>query len=91
MEVVPEIPGISLEEKGNPSYMKRKLDTVLSEGNMRLPYPSMTDNINEGKMAWSPNPLSKKMPVIDGQSPPQINCMTNSNNTMSNSISPGVT
>ena len=78
------------EEKGNSAYMKKKLDAVLTEGKCSLPNPSPSDNIIDGKQMWSPNPLSKKMPALDGQSPPQINCMTSSNTTM-NSVSPGVT
>ena len=73
--------------------MKKKLDAVLTEGNMKLPYPSQTENVDKSSRGpLSPNSQLKRMPALGNQSPPQIPCMTSSNQTASGSnISPGVT
>ena len=54
LEIVPE----QEERNGNASYMKRKLDAVLTEGKCSLPNPSSTENY-DGMQIWSPKPLSK--------------------------------
>ena len=83
LEIVPE----QNEKLGQVSHLKRKLDAVLTEGNMRLPNPSSSENYKNGSEL-----IQKRMPALGSHSPPQINCMTGSNPSGSQSnISPGVT
>ena len=84
LEIVPE----QEEKNGNSAHRKNKLDVVLTEGKCSLPNPSSSDNY-DGMQIWSPKTLnSKKMPAIDGKSPPNINAKSSSNNTAS--VSPGI-
>ena len=45
--------------------MKKKLDAVLTEGNMKLPYPSQTENIDKlSQGLTSPSSQPKRMPAL---------------------------